>query len=129
MNDQITLVTSPDDVYHDAMRIVLVDLNTDQSYVVSQTLTSFESLPPLVVYVWSHKDSPKWLVDKKFKSQLLVFNADSECQDIVGYIAAQPNAHYFGNLKSLHHVNNKAIYGAEDFKELFTKQIEGYEIR
>lgn len=127
MSNQITLVTAPDDVLHDALRILLVDLSKDQTQVVSDTLISFDTVPTIVSYVWAATDEVEWLIDKKLKSQLIIFNADSEQQEIVGYLASQPNTHYFGNLKSLAILNNRAIYSTEDFKDLLSKQIAKYE--
>lgn len=129
MNDQITLVTSPDDVYHDAIRVLLVDLNTEQTQTVSSALVSYETVPPIVVYVWKSSDNISWLLDKKLKSQVIVFNAESDKLELVGYFASMPASYYFGKLRDLSIINKRNIYGVEDFKELITNQIEHYETR
>ena len=126
--NQITLVTSPDDVLHDAVRILLVDLTQEQTHLISEVLTSFESIPAIVLYVWSGTDSTEWLIDKKLKSQLIVFNAESEKQEVVGYLAAQSNSHYFGFLKTLSALNNRAIYSTDEFKGIIASLIEKYGI-
>jgi len=126
MNNQITLVTAPDEVYHNAVRILLVDLNEEQTQSVSSALMTYDTIPPVVVYVWKISESVEWLLDKKLKSQLIVFNADSEKLDIVGYFAGVPNSFYFGGLKDLSIVNKRNIYSADDFKEIVDKKIKVY---
>lgn len=127
MSNQITLVTAPDDVLHPALRILLVDLSKEQTQIVSEALMSFDKVPAIVTYVWSPYDSAEWLVDKRLKSQVVFFNADSNQSEIVGYMVAQPNTYYFGTLKSLAFINNRTIYSTEDFKDLLSKQIAKYE--
>ena len=112
MTNQITLVSTPDDVLHDAVRLLLVDLTQEQTQAISEALMSIEDIPATVIYVWSSQDSASWLIDKKLKSQLIVFNADSEKSEIVGYLAAQSNSCYFGFLKDLSILNKRAIYSA-----------------
>ena len=66
-------------------------------------------------------------MDKKHKSDVIIFNADSENDLIVGYMAAQKNSYYFGNLKILNVVNNSAIYNAEQLLELLEKKITNHD--
>ena len=127
MSNQITLVSAPDDVLHQAMRILLVDLSKDQTQAVSDALMSFENVPTIVAYVWTAADSAEWLLDKKLKSQVVFFNADSENQEIVGHLAGLSNSCYFGTLKSLASLNKRAIYSTEDFKGILSTQIDKYE--
>jgi hypothetical protein len=127
MTNQITLVSAPDDVLHDAVRLLLVDLTQEQTQAISEALMSIEDIPATVIYVWSSQDSASWLIDKKLKSQLIVFNADSEKSEIVGYLAAQSNSCYFGFLKDLSILNKRAIYSAEDLKEIIDRQFKKYE--
>ena len=127
MTNQITLVSAPDDVLHDAVRLLLVDLTQEQTQAISEALMSIEDIPATVIYVWSSQDSVSWLIDKKLKSQLIIFNADSEKSEIVGYLSAQSNSCYFGFLKDLEVLNKRAIYSAEDLKEIIDKQFKKYE--
>jgi hypothetical protein len=127
MTNQITLVSAPDDVLHDAVRLLLVDLTQEQTQAISEALMSIEDIPATVIYVWSSQDSASWLIDKKLKSQLIIFNADSEKSEIVGYLSAQSNSCYFGFLKDLAVLNKRAIYSAEDLKEIIDKQFKKYE--
>jgi hypothetical protein len=128
MSDQIIVVTAPDDVYLDATRILLVDLNIEQSQIVSNALLKLENLKtPVVSYVWKMGDPLTWMMDKKAKSSIIIFNCDQTnngaIELIIGYIAAQPNSHYFGTLRDLHLVNNRVIYTSDDILNLLEKTI------
>lgn len=113
MTNKVTLVTSPDDVSIDAVRILCVDLNPQQSQLVSNVLTGIEEMPETVLYIWNSQDDAKWLFDKKQKSNLILFNAEGFQQEVVGYFAAQRNSFYFGQLRTLHHVNCSSIQEEE----------------
>jgi len=126
MNNQITLVTAPDEIYHNALRILLVDLTEEQTQAISSALMTYDTIPPVVVYVWKAGETVDWLIDKKLKSQLIVFNANSERQDISGFFAGVLNSFYFGSLKDLSVVNKRNIYSADDFKEILDKKIKVY---
>jgi hypothetical protein len=56
-------------------------------------------------------------MDKVIKSDFILFNADSPnngaTELIIGYIAAQPNSYYFGNLRDLNLVNKSVIYNSD----------------
>lgn len=125
--NQVTLVSSPDDVLHDGVRILLVDLNNEQTQALSEVLLTIEKLPPMVLYVWHSGNPIEWLLDKKHKADAIIFNADSQNNDLVtGYVAAQPNSFYFGTLKDLDKVNNRAIYITDDLKRVINNLVEHY---
>lgn len=124
MADKITVVTSPDDIQIDAFRILLVDLSHPQADLLSKTLLSLkESNSEIVTYFWKNGEDFSWLLDKKHKSDVIIFNADSENDILVGYMAAQKNSHYFGNLRNLNIVNKSAIYNAEQLLEILEKNL------
>jgi hypothetical protein len=125
MSDKVILVTPPDDILVDGLRILLVELSTEQTQLISDTLTKLKSIPTIVTYIWNSNDMD-WLLDKKLKSDLIIFNADSEKDVIIGYMAAQSRSYYFGTLKDLSFVNNSAIYTADDLLTLMEKTIEQY---
>jgi|LauGreDrversion4_2_1035121.scaffolds.fasta_scaffold102267_4 hypothetical protein len=116
----VVIATSPDDVLTDGYRILLVDLDQHQSKTVSDVLLDISYTGSIIIYNWKTGDDTSWLIDKKHKSNLILFNADSSNEQIVGYIAAQKNSHYFGYLKNLAGANTKAIYASEDLKDLLT---------
>ena len=120
------LVTPPDDVLVDGIRILLVDVTVPQSQMISSVLTQFETMPAVIAYMWSSGDSVDWLIDKKHKSDIIIFNADSENDIVVGYLSAQPNSYYFGNLKLLSTVNRSAIYNTDQIYDLLEKLIGQY---
>lgn len=114
MTDKILVVTAPDDVLIDGIRILLVDLTQDQNQIVSKALLNLEIPVTVISYSWNHRDTIDWVLDKKAKSDLIIFNADSDNDLLVGYLSAHSNSHYFGILKDLHLVNNRAIYSVEN---------------
>jgi hypothetical protein len=66
-------------------------------------------------------------LDKKQKSDLILFNADSQNDILIGYLAAQKNSHYLGTLKSISRANARAIYASDDLKNLFTESLKNYD--
>lgn len=126
MSDKVIIVTPPDDIQVDGLRILLVDLTPEQTNLISQSLTRLETIPTTITYVWNTSNDISWLLDKKHKSFLIFFNADSENDAIIGYMAAQANSYYFGNLKSLSQVNQNAIYDTEQIFNLMENVIQQY---
>jgi len=127
MSDKVLLVTAPDDTSIDAIRILLVNLTQDQTQIISDTIKEFTSIPNLVLYVWNDDHEYSWLFDKKQKSQIIIFNAESANDLVVGYLAAHHKSHYFGTLKTLAIVNKNAIYNVNDCVNLLNNLIIRYE--
>jgi len=126
MKEQIVIVTEPDDINFDGFRLLAVDLMPDQSQIISSILLNTSLLNKVIVYNWNSNNDVNWLLDKKQKSDLIIFNADSYNDIIVGYLSAQRNSCYFGNLKLLTGVNNLRIYGYDDCQKLLTHHLEKY---
>lgn len=126
MTDKVVLVTYPDDVLDDAVRILLVDLTEDQSNIVSQSLTELESIPLVVAYSWKIGDRIDWLIDKTHKSQLIIFNADSDDLTLVGYYAGKLNSFYFGDIGQMQIVNRSAIFDVVQTKEILKHTFRKY---
>ena len=126
MTDKILVVTSPDDVLDDGIRITIVGLTPDQTQLISTVLTTL-SFGTFIIYSWKIEDDTQWLLDKKHKSDIIIFNADYEpngaVELITGYMAAQPNSYYFGILKNLGSANKRAIYSINDLENIFTSLI------
>lgn len=123
MSDEVLIVTEPDDTYLDGYRILLVDLTPDQSQAVSLGLLAADLTTRIVLYHWNSVNNVNWLLDKKAKCQLIIFNADSTNDLVTGFISAQKNSHYFGNLKLLASANNSKIYSQEDCTQLVERMI------
>lgn len=126
MTDKLLLVTHPDDVQLEGIRILLVDLNEEQEFIVSQSLLEINSIPCVVAYCWTNENTIEWLIDKVYKSQIIIFNAASEDQTLVGYLAGKLNSYYFGDLRSLNQVNKSAIYDIDHCKQILTSLFEKY---
>ena len=129
MTDKVLLVTAPDDVLIDGIRILLVDIVPEQQQIISDALTQLDNSPDIVVYVWNSDNDTSWLLDKKLKSDAIIFNADSENDVIIGYMAAQSNSHYFGTLKILSMVNKSTIYDTDQVLIILENKIKQYGLR
>ena len=125
MTDRILVVTPPDDILLDGIRITHVQLTEDQSNTVSAALMKSESPYTIINYTWKMGDSVGWLLDKVPKSDLVIFNADvasnGAIELILGWIAAQPQSYYFGRLKDLYLANDRVIYSIDDILTLLER--------
>jgi hypothetical protein len=121
MSDKILVVTAPDDTTLDGIRILHVDLSEEQRQVVSNAMLSSVVSHTIINYVWNTNDPVSWLLDKKSKCNIILFNADSVLDLIVGYFAAHPQSYYFGTLRDLHLANDRAIYNTDDVVSLLEK--------
>jgi hypothetical protein len=126
MTDKVILVTDPDDILIDGCRILLVNLVEDQTQLISKALNQIELKINLIVYM-ANSSSIDWILDKKNKSNLIIFNADSQNDLLTGYLSAKMISHYFGNLKILSKVNDRVIYNVDDIVNLLNKTIGTYE--
>jgi len=122
--NKVFLVTAPDDVTYDAKKIICVDLDEPQREIVSQTLQRFDTVPTTVLYVWNNNESQEeWLLDKKQKCDLILFNANSENKALVGYFAAHDNAYYIGELGTLSYVTNRVIHDTDQCHQLIKEKV------
>lgn len=128
MSDKVLIVTPPDDIQRDGVRVLLVDLTPDQMKILSDATIQVSGLelPNTIIYM-CQSDDTDWLLDKKFKSDLIIFNADSDNDLIIGYLAAQHNSYYFGILKNLNAINRSAIYNTDQAIELLEKLLKQHE--
>jgi hypothetical protein len=129
MTNKVLVVTPPDDVLLDGVRILVVDLDNAQTQIVSDSLKTITHEHEVILYFWHTGDDVNWLLDKKHKSSLVIFNADSTNDIIVGYLAAQSNSAYFGQLKNIEKVNNSAIYSMEHCSDILAEHINQYETK
>jgi hypothetical protein len=124
MTDRILVVTPPDDILLDGIRITHVDLTEEQSSIISTALIN-STLPHTIInYVWKMGNRVDWLLDKIAKSDLIIFNphdSDPGKDMIIGWTTAQPQSYYFGTLKDLHLANDRVIYNSDDILILLEK--------
>jgi hypothetical protein len=119
MSNKVLLVTAPDDVFEDGVRVLLVGLTPDQQQIVSNALGLLDIATTVVTYFWNPAHI-EWSIDKKQKSNLIIFNADYD-DLVVGYLAAQSNSYYFGNLRIFGKTNTSAVYSAEQVSEIISQ--------
>jgi hypothetical protein len=126
MTSRILVINSPDDVIEDGLRLLVVDLDQSQSEIISSVLLQIAK-STIILYTWSNTENTSWLFDKKNKSDLIIFNAESLNQIVVGYLAAQPNSYYFGTLRDLNIVNSNVILDKESSSHIIQNYIGNYE--
>lgn len=125
MTERVILVTDPDDVFLSGVRMLFVNLTPEQQTLVSETLGKVDSTSTVIAYLWNSSNPVSWLLDKHTKCDIIISNADCDTsQMILGYIVAQPNSYYFGTLKDLHLVNDRAIYNAEQLFNILEKTLK-----
>ena len=122
VNKKLTLVTPPDDILVDAVRILVFDLAQTHTKLISSVLYNMQEIENTVIYVCNGQDDTAWILDKKQKCSIIIYNAESENQTMVGYLAAQPNSHYFGELRSLGAINNNKIIPKEQIEIIMEDQ-------
>jgi hypothetical protein len=127
MNSSALVVTAPDDTVLDGVRILLIDLDGAQTQIVSDCLKNLEYEGRVILYFWNSEHDLDWMLDKKHKSDHIIFNADSTNDLIIGYMSAQANSSYFGTLKLLSKVAGSAIYSIEQCKDLLSRYVGDYE--
>lgn len=128
MTAKILVVTSPDDSLLQGIRITHVNLTPEQSQIVSQALMQSQLPHTMVNYVWNTGNDVAWLIDKIHKSDIVFFNADCLYIDLLlGWVAAQPQSYYFGNLRDLHIVNERVILHSDQLVTLLETVSKYYE--
>lgn len=127
MTDRILVVTDPDDTLLQGIRIAHVQLTPEQSQAVSDALLVTDLPCSVINYVWKMGDSTTWFFDKIAKCDLIIFNADAPNELITGWAAAQHRSYYFGTLKDLHIVNDRAIYNVDSISTLLEKTAKNYD--
>jgi hypothetical protein len=126
MSDRVLLVTAPDDTLEQGLRISVLGLTPEQNLTVSKALLTLEAECSVVVYVWQNNESVDWILDKLYKSQLIIFNAEIYNQTLAGYLAAQHNSHYFGTLRTLKEVNKSEIYDQDQCLTILETAVKNY---
>jgi len=127
MTDKVIVVTHPDDVLEDGLRLLLVDLTQEQLQTVSNVLTQLDTALTVITYIWTPAITTDWLIDKKHKSQWIIYNAESNDQAIVGYLTAQRNSSYFGTPRSLKGVNKSTILSIDQCQNIIETAVGKYE--
>jgi len=127
MSDKVLLVTAPDDTLEQGVRISLLGLTQDQNLLISRSLLTLESECSVIVYVWQDNENTDWILEKLYKSQVIIFNAEIVNQTLAGFLAAHNNAHYFGTLRSLNEVNKSAIYDQDQCLAILENTVRKYE--
>jgi hypothetical protein len=127
IGNKLLLITPPDDIDTDGLRILLVGISHDKTNLISSALTQLPKIPNTVLYMWAPGNDMKWLIDKKNKSQLIIYDVDNLPGELTGYFSAQINSYYFGHLRDLDIINNNSILDVNQCYELLENTIATYE--
>lgn len=127
MTNKISVVTPPDDLYTQGFRILAVDLSVDQLNELSKSVQVIEQDCETIVYVWKQGFKVDWLLDKIYKANAIFFNADSQDQTLVGFLAAQKKSAYFGTLRSINEVNKSVVYDHQQCSNFLNYHLGLYE--
>jgi hypothetical protein len=126
MSEKIVLVSYPDDILLEGTRILLYDLEKQQTDIVSKALVSLDFDSNIIIYSISSYDDAYYLIDKYHKSDILIFNANSENQTVVGFLAGKFNSMYFGQLRSIGRINDSEIHDENVCKKQLERMIIKY---
>ena len=121
-DNKLTLVTPPDDILVDGIRVLMYDLLPEHTQLISTVLYDMDEIQNTIIYICNGQDDTNWVLDKKAKCSIIVYNAESQNQTMVGYFTAQSNSYYFGNLLSLEQVNRNKIISKEQIKMIMEDQ-------
>lgn len=122
VKNKITIITSPDDISQDGVRILVYGCKEEHTLLISSVIYQLEECKPTIIYVSNGQNDSEWALDKKLKCSIIIFNADADDQTMIGYLAAQSNSYYFGQLRTLDVVNSNRI----DSKEQLTTIMEDH---
>ena len=109
VKNRITIITPPDDIAQDGVRILVYGCTKEQTLLISSVIYQLEECKPTIIYVSNGQNDSEWALDKKLKCSIIVFNAEADDQTMIGYLTAQSNSYYFGQLRTLKGVNNNRI--------------------
>jgi hypothetical protein len=124
VSSKIFVITDPDDVEYDALRIVAVDLAPEQSYSLSEVLKTIQTNRDINLYVYSNLDDVAWLIDKSNKADYIFANPQSDDQQIVGYIASKRQSYFFGDTKITKALNKRSVLSHEHITEILRKELD-----
>ena len=123
MSDQVIVVTPPDDILIEANRILLFDPTVEQTQLISQSLASLEFDVTVIFYIWRSGDDLDWLLDKALKYDLLILNAETIEQTMLGYLFSKPNSYYIGNIRSLSSLKNNQINDQDHLNTILKERL------
>ncbi len=123
VKNRITIITPPDDIAQDGVRILVYGCTKEQTLLISSVIYQLEECKPTIIYVSNGQNDSEWALDKKLKCSIIVFNAEADDQTMIGYLTAQTNSYYFGQLRSLDSVNNNRINTEEQLTTIIGDHI------
>ena len=123
MNRKISLITAPDDLEFDAIRILAVCLSPDQSNTLSDVLKVLEVEKDINLYIYNHADDLYWLVDKAHKADIIFVNGALENQKVAGWLASKRQSCFFDDAPLHKALNNTIVYSKEQIELAIRKAL------
>ena len=127
MTDKIIVITPPDDVLQNGFRILAVDLTGEQLNYLSSAIQDLGTTDNVIVFVWKVGYDVNWALDKSYKSNAIIFNADSIDQTLIGLLAGKKKSAYFGELRSIKEVNKSVLHDREQCFNFLDNLLGSYE--
>ena len=78
VKNRITIITPPDDIAQDGVRILVYGCTKEQTLLISSVIYQLEECKPTIIYVSNGQNDSEWALDKKLKCSIIVFNAEAE---------------------------------------------------
>lgn len=123
MNSKIVLITAPDDVEYDALKIAAVDLAPEQSEALSQVVKLIDIDRDINLYVYNLWDDLKWIIDKASKADIVFANAGSDNQQLIGFLASKRHTHLFGESTLSKALNKEPVFSQEQIEHIIGKEL------
>jgi hypothetical protein len=127
MSERVIVVTPPDDILVDAKRILLFDPTVEQTQTISQCLSNIDLDTSVIFYIWRVGNDLDWLLDKSLKYDLMILNAETQEQSMLGYLFSKPNSYYVGNMRSLSRLKNNQINDTDHLNTILKERIKNCE--
>jgi len=121
VDQKIIVVTEPDDYLESGFRLLLVDLNQDQTQNFTKPLLDIGETVPVICYYWGQEHSQEWLLDKIVKSDLIIYNAESDFRELVGFLKANKKAYSVGNDRFFPSYNHRIINSYSQITNIILK--------
>ena len=123
MNSKIVLITAPDDVEYDALKIAAVDLAPEQSESLSQVVKNLDIDRDINLYVYNLWDDLKWIIDKSSKADIVFANAGSDNQQLLGFLASKRHTHLFGESALGKALNKEPVFSQQQLEHILGKEL------
>ena len=97
------------------------NLDQNQTQHFTKPLMEVADITPVICYFWNQEHSDQWLLDKIVKSDLIVYNAESEFRELVGFMKTHKKAYSIGNDRFFPDYNQRKINSYDQITNIVLK--------